>query len=64
MGQLPGPALGILAERSCSFPALFRLEYVFSSGFRDLLFGFVRIILILFKLVFHWGLPLSSQFLS
>jgi len=48
LGQLPGPALGIFADLSCSFPPLFRLEYVFSSRFRDLLFGFVRIILILF----------------
>ena len=47
-GQLPGPALGIFADHSCSFAALFPLEYGFSSGFRDLLFGFVRIILLVF----------------
>ena len=47
-GQLLGPALGIFADHSCSFQAVFRLEYVFSSGFRDQLFGFVRIILIVF----------------
>ena len=48
LGQLPGPALGIFADHACSFPALFCLEYVFSSAFRDSGFGFVRIILIVF----------------
>ena len=60
----PRPALGIFADHPCSFPALFRLQYVFSLSLRDLLFGFVRIILIVFSLGFHCWLPLSSQFLS
>jgi len=42
-----GPALGIFAGHSCSFPPLFRLVYVFSARFSDLLFGLVRIILVL-----------------
>ena len=42
-----GPALGIFADHSCSFLALFRLVYVFSAGFSGLLFGLVRIILVL-----------------
>jgi len=42
-----GAALGIFADHSCSFPALFRLVYVFSAGFSGLLFGLVQIILVL-----------------
>jgi len=47
LGQLVGPALGIFADPSCSFPALFCLLYVFSAGFSGLLFGLVLIILVL-----------------
>jgi len=47
-GSAQGPALGIFADHSCSFLALFLLEYVFSSDIKYLLFGFVRIILIIF----------------
>jgi len=42
-----GPALGILADHSCSHSALFRLVYVLSAGFSGLLFGLVQIILVL-----------------
>jgi len=42
-----GAALAIFAHHSCSFPALFRLVYVFSAGFSGLLFGLVRMILVL-----------------
>ena len=47
-GQVVGPALGIFADHSFSFPALFRLVYVFSAGFSGLLVGLVQIILVLF----------------
>ena len=46
-GQLVGPALGIFADHSCSFSALFRLVYVLSAGFKCLLLGLVWIILVL-----------------
>jgi len=45
-GQLVGPALEIFANHSCSYLALFRLVYVFSAGFSGLIFGLVRIILV------------------
>jgi len=54
-GQLVGPALGIFADHSCSFPALFHLVYVFSAGFSGLLFGLVWIILVLLSLFFVRG---------
>ena len=42
-----GPARGILADHSCSFPALFDLVYILLAGFSGWLFGLVQIILVL-----------------
>ena len=42
-----GPALGILADHSCYFPALFGLIYVLPADFSGLVFGLVQIILVL-----------------
>jgi len=52
-----GTALGIFADHSCAFPALFRLVYLFASGFSGLLFGLVRIIVIFLLIFFVQGCP-------